>query len=223
VKTRLSSQQYSCYFLLSLERQAARGGFLQSSLRRNPTNLLRPLHRAQLFLEKPLLKTSRYDSFSIRQTPLDRFDASRFLKRSITWTIEMSDAAGETLKSARQQVSPSTLHQKLISRRKHPSGAAEDYVYEEIRALTEIRLLHILPGSGHGIISCKLLPYNVSLRIDQAKCGWKNQVQYTALSYTWGDPKLACSILINGVNIRITTNLHTALLHLRDTLDTKVI
>lgn len=96
-------------------------------------------------------------------------------------------------------------------------------MYEKIRALTQIRLLHILPGSGHGIISCKLIPYNVSLRINQAKCGWENQVQYTALSYTWGDPKLACSVLIHGVNLRITINLHTALLHLRDPVDTKVI
>jgi hypothetical protein len=135
----------------------------------------------------------------------------------------MSDAAGETLKSASQRVSPFNLHRKLISRQKHPSGAAEDYMYEEIRALTEIRLLHILPGIGHGIISCKLLPYNVSLRIDQATCGSKNQVQYTVLSYTWGDPKLACSVLINGANLRITINLHTALLHLRDPVDTKVI
>lgn len=38
---------------------------------------------------------------------------------------------------------------------------------------------------------------------------------YTALSYTWGDPKVRTPILIDGQSVRVTMNLEAALQHLR--------
>jgi hypothetical protein len=46
---------------------------------------------------------------------------------------------------------------------------------------------------------------------------------YTALSYAWGDPNVTAPILVNGVECQITTNLESALRHIRDDINHLVI
>jgi hypothetical protein len=41
------------------------------------------------------------------------------------------------------------------------------------------------------------------------------QLEYFALSYTWGDPTLTRSIMVNGCEVTVTANLESALRHIR--------
>jgi Heterokaryon incompatibility protein (HET) len=69
----------------------------------------------------------------------------------------------------------------------------------------EIRLLVILPATDHTApIECNLR--EVSLE--------ENPV-YTALSYTWGDPNVTNPVFVDGVECQVTTNLESALRHIR--------
>lgn len=80
----------------------------------------------------------------------------------------------------------------------YPPLSSEDY---------EIRLLTLLPGdSDCSIISCTL--ENISLN---------ETIEYEALSYTWGDPGVTETILVNGFAVQATTNLVAALWQLRST------
>ena len=77
-------------------------------------------------------------------------------------------------------------------------------IYQPLTAKDETRLLVLEPGQNTDQISCGLI--NVSLT-------WR--ARYEALSYTWGDPKTTKSVMCSGKNIDVTTNLHSALHHLR--------
>lgn len=81
------------------------------------------------------------------------------------------------------------------------------YIYEPLeRRSQEIRLVTILPAADHWApIKCILR--KVSLHENPA---------YTALSYAWGDPNVTAPILVNGIQLQVTTNLESALRHIRD-------
>ena len=87
-----------------------------------------------------------------------------------------------------------------------PSTSRKDvlgYVYRPLNnLLDEIRVLHFLPPDPKNpdIIRCSLR--HRSLRLKPT---------YIALSYVWGDPNVTVPILINGCELRITTNLAEAL------------
>ncbi|KAK4892948.1 hypothetical protein LTR27_008676 [Elasticomyces elasticus] len=73
----------------------------------------------------------------------------------------------------------------------------------------EIRLLDIGPakqedGSPEVPVSCQLR------RVD-----FDNGPEFSALSYTWGDEAIRARIFVNGVLTPVTTNLESALKHLR--------
>jgi hypothetical protein len=68
----------------------------------------------------------------------------------------------------------------------------------------EIRLLDIRPGLFDAPIQCDLR--HASLISDP---------DFTALSYTWGDPKVRNPIKINGQSLDVTLNLYNALHHMR--------
>ena len=80
----------------------------------------------------------------------------------------------------------------------------KNQIYQSLTARDETRLLILEPGQNTDQISCGLL--NVSLT-------WR--ARYEALSYTWGDPKSTKPVMCSGKNIDVTTNLHSALHHLR--------
>ena len=70
-----------------------------------------------------------------------------------------------------------------------------------------VRLLRLFRGHFTDDIQCDLFE------------GWINQsddgIPYNALSYTWGSTERAAQITVNGSTMHITSNLHTALQHLR--------
>ncbi|KAE8447302.1 hypothetical protein EG329_010860 [Mollisiaceae sp. DMI_Dod_QoI] len=68
----------------------------------------------------------------------------------------------------------------------------------------EIRLLTLLPDGKNNIVRCSLK--HASLL---------NPPEFCALSYCWGDPKITTEVVINGVPVPVTTNLESALRHLR--------
>ena len=67
-----------------------------------------------------------------------------------------------------------------------------------------IRILTLLPGELGDPVECMLEV--VSPQDDPA---------YEALSYAWGDPKVTLPIKVQGNGHEVTTNLHSALVHLR--------
>jgi hypothetical protein len=68
----------------------------------------------------------------------------------------------------------------------------------------QIRLLLLLPGLDRERISCKLITVFLN-----------DNPEYSALSYTWGDPNVKEPILVNEQEFPVTTNLTAALWHLR--------
>src|ERR1700761_9545358 len=77
----------------------------------------------------------------------------------------------------------------------------------------EVRLLRILPEAYSGIpdksspVLCELFTTGL------AGPTWPT---YRALSYVWGDENEVTPILVNGIVIQVTTNLASALRHIRD-------
>ena len=69
----------------------------------------------------------------------------------------------------------------------------------------EIRLLTLLPGKFSARLECKLK--NTSLG--------NNETTYEAVSYAWGAPIFANTIIVNGQSLKIADNLYHALQYLR--------
>ncbi|KAF2662059.1 hypothetical protein K491DRAFT_339820 [Lophiostoma macrostomum CBS 122681] len=81
----------------------------------------------------------------------------------------------------------------------------QDYAYNAVDAEQKhIRILRLHPGQWHADIRCSLEV--VSL---------KDKVQYEALSYAWGDPRITKPMFLHDVRIQVTANLEAALRHLR--------
>jgi hypothetical protein len=72
-----------------------------------------------------------------------------------------------------------------------------------------IRLLRLLPSEHKdAVVECQLFEY----KLESAKAVHL----YEALSYVWGDPEETVSIVVNQRRFEVTSNLHSALLRLRD-------
>jgi hypothetical protein len=96
----------------------------------------------------------------------------------------------------------------------------ERYVYRPLLpAPNSIRLLRILPGDAGTEIHCEVFDYTIRER--------QGLALYEALSYVWGDPNDRRRIVVRDVDVcsafakplnylDVTTNLYTALQHLRD-------
>jgi hypothetical protein len=86
------------------------------------------------------------------------------------------------------------------------------YPYSPLtEAKNEIRLLHLFPANFDDDICCSLQHAEL---IDN--------LEFTALSYTWGDPNVKCSILIDGHPVNVTINLYNALRYMRDDNNTRI-
>lgn len=86
-----------------------------------------------------------------------------------------------------------------------PSSSRSSVFYEPLLDKYAFRLLILHPSADRNApIVCSLVHRNLRDRID-----------YTALSYVWGDPSPAQRILVNGHEVKVTPNLHEALIHLR--------
>jgi hypothetical protein len=84
------------------------------------------------------------------------------------------------------------------------------YSYSPLPEPGSIRLLHLMPHEDEKArIQCQLFDYSLQ------KLGeWTSL--YEALSYVWGNPGNRRSISIDKHDLPITTNLHAALVSLRD-------
>ena len=77
-----------------------------------------------------------------------------------------------------------------------------------------IRLLRLMPDRNqHAPIQCELFDYSLDHSLTDAR---KMTHLYEALSYFWGSPDKRRSIFIDEGCLRVTENLHAALLRLRD-------
>lgn len=99
----------------------------------------------------------------------------------------------------------------FLTRWKSPTNAGTnenlDFKYGLLKsAKTGIRLAQIQPGSGNKGISIHL--------VDSFVTG-TNQIQYDALSYTWGDGERSKSISCNGKRLAVTPTLLEALQRFR--------
>ncbi|CAM1511753.1 Fc.00g092660.m01.CDS01 [Cosmosporella sp. VM-42] len=70
---------------------------------------------------------------------------------------------------------------------------------------SSIRILHIRPGKHRDLLRGSLEPVPLAHR-----------PAFDALTYSWGDPDDSTQILVNGKKMRITSNLHDALVNIRD-------
>jgi hypothetical protein len=73
----------------------------------------------------------------------------------------------------------------------------------------KFRLIKLFPGCSEEPLECSLLTYDIE----------DHEVSYQALSYTWGDKLLTESILCEGIPVKITRNLHSALCRIRSKSD----
>lgn len=78
-----------------------------------------------------------------------------------------------------------------------------DTIYRPLGA-GQTRLLHLLPG---------LLSAPILCRIEEVYL--EDALPYAALSYVWGSPESVNTAIVNDKEMNITTNLHSALLHVR--------
>jgi hypothetical protein len=89
-----------------------------------------------------------------------------------------------------------------------PSTILGDVVYQPLdKDIKEIRLLRIHPSSDE----------NSKLECSLSKAHLREGIQFTALSYVWGDPAVTEPITVNGKQMSVTTNLASALHHIRAT------
>lgn len=79
-----------------------------------------------------------------------------------------------------------------------------DQIYIPLPTANSIRLLSLEPGSNDGLITCKLEVFSLN-----------EAPTYEALSYVWGNPQPAASILNRGLAQTVTPNLEKALRRLR--------
>jgi hypothetical protein len=93
-----------------------------------------------------------------------------------------------------------------------PQSGVRFWLWRKIRDLFQtgglvnksIRLVTLHPGTDADAVSCSLSHLNL-----------RDGSAYEALSYVWGDPKVTKDIVCNGRRLAVTTNLYTALQHLR--------
>jgi hypothetical protein len=69
----------------------------------------------------------------------------------------------------------------------------------------EIRVLDLQPGNFDDDIKCRLRHVRLA-----------NTLEFSALSYTWGDPKVQRPIIVDGDTIQVRINLFHALQYMRD-------
>lgn len=102
----------------------------------------------------------------------------------------------------------------------HVSAMAADHdarptvVYQPLKD-RQIRILKLLPGNRDEDIRCELELFQLFKSGEQCKDKPVRQKTYEAISYVWGDPTDKREVYLDGISMRVTKNLHTALLHFR--------
>jgi hypothetical protein len=92
----------------------------------------------------------------------------------------------------------------------------ENFKYNPIvSSLSQIRLVYLLPRWTPGDVED-----GEQIRCEMKTVSLDDCPEYTALSYTWGDPSPTSLLIIGNHIIRTTKSVETALLHLRDERET---
>ena len=101
----------------------------------------------------------------------------------------------------------STHQWSLSSSHEGPQNSESSTIYDRLDvARKEFRLLNLLPGKQSDPIICEL----------QVWCCDKGQCpQYEALSYVWAGSPGPSTIILRGRHVHVTSNLESALRHLR--------
>jgi len=89
-----------------------------------------------------------------------------------------------------------------------------EYQYEGLKSPRGIRILELQPGRNDEPIIC-------NLRHAVLPSATEDDCRYDALSYVWGDKSNPISIRCGKGVVKVTKNLHVALLHLRDETETQ--
>lgn len=85
------------------------------------------------------------------------------------------------------------------------SQVSDLYRHQALSSLDTIRVLHLQPGSGHGLIHCALQ----ELPLD------KVEGKYESISYVWGQQDIRDTIICDGHPLQVTNNLEHALRNFR--------
>jgi hypothetical protein len=85
------------------------------------------------------------------------------------------------------------------------SDPDDPYIYSPLVGGTSFRTIEVLPARTADPLRCRI-HHHSSI----------SATTYKALSYAWGDPALIYSMFIGEKELRITANVHSALVHLRD-------
>lgn len=90
-----------------------------------------------------------------------------------------------------------------------PITEAEYYKYATRlvdQGSTQIRILELLPGSGHDALSCHIQTVGLN----------SANIEYETISYCWGEPILDAELIVEGEGkLPITMNLYNALMQFR--------
>ncbi len=110
-------------------------------------------------------------------------------------------------------------HNEVFSFRVSMAGAPGDFAEAPLRYAAldasggrrPIRLVALLPGSTSDVLQCNLIP-----------CDLEDDLDYEALSYSWGSAVDKKPIICDDARLDVTTNLEAALRHLRHGKDPRV-
>ncbi|KAB8242241.1 heterokaryon incompatibility protein-domain-containing protein [Aspergillus flavus] len=102
------------------------------------------------------------------------------------------------------------MWQKVFGHSQNKPMGMSQYTYRPLaKGTTKIRLLRLLPHENKAArVECELIEYTLTDSVGQHP--------YEALSYVWGRGGGPQSILIDGRAFRVTQNLHSVLLRLRN-------
>jgi hypothetical protein len=115
----------------------------------------------------------------------------------------------QRLKKEEQDQACLALSTSQILRNDAKDSPENRYHYSPLPEPGSIRLLRLIPSDENAHIECQLFDYPLQ------ELGEGTHL-YEALSYAWGDSNNLRSIFVNEHSLPITTNLHSALLCLRN-------
>ncbi|RYP78247.1 hypothetical protein DL771_000724 [Monosporascus sp. 5C6A] len=127
-------------------------------------------------------------------------------------------ATGDQVANIAGPTEPGDASEDMNSPTTHKQTQNEDkYQYSPLPGSGSIRLLRLMPHEDKNArIQCQLFDYPL-------RDSSEGTHLYEALSYVWGDDGNRQPILIDNHELKVTSNLHAALLRLRDRLLQRVI
>ncbi|KAJ5777038.1 hypothetical protein N7520_000284 [Penicillium odoratum] len=124
----------------------------------------------------------------------------------------------KTLQNADHSPVPA-LSTSCVRHPKEPFNGSQPTPYKKLEN-NQKRLVYLLPGHYGDPIICKVTVLTVCS--PQSICG-DTQLEYEALSYTWGDPTPTYPIELDGKVLLVSKSAFTALQHLRHETDSRTL